>query len=631
MSCYPAPPPPAPRNQLLANNIVVGRWLGEAAQNILETQSGHRVLLQPGTTSGTFAPVRTEIFYPLVQCQGEPFSYAMAIGQAVYPLSGDRPFATKDGRLLGRTQARSVLLPTGCSNIEHWEQLNPQAAAPTLDNSSSARVGNFLLFQASNGLWVTNGSPQGTVLLRQFSSSPNSFMVHNSVVYFVAASETGSQALWSSDGTVAGTKMVSDPNVGNPNAWFEFRAIINGRAILANTSGTTTSLVAIALTGGAVTTLQEASTTCPNYGLYGESAAVGSTLYVVYNEHDSACVLINQSILSTNGFTVNARAADIAPTSAIESYGLYSHLSALGSTLIFRANNSTSGDELWSFNGTSTVLLKDINAGNDGSEPQPLFTLGSALFFSAQDATGARAIYRTDGTSAGTTLFRSFPAGGNNAGVDISHFKASPTVVYVAARRSSSAPFSEIWRTDGTTRVDLAPWPIEASANLWNAVTDTSGTVYFSGYTATHGGELFRISGTTISLFADIAAGPASFNPQNLAMGLDGRLYFASENVSDYYSGTSRGGDLWSTNGTPSGTRRVLWRALEDGLGLEGRMIPLNGGLVFKAKRPDMGTERVLLTYRPGILNTFPSEGMTAVLPLSAPLIAPGGMLTLVP
>jgi hypothetical protein len=114
-------------------------------------------------------------------------------------------------------------------------------------------------------------------------------------------------------------------------------------------------------------------------------------------------------------------------------------------------------------------------------------------------------------------------------------------------------------------------------------------------------------------------------------MGLDGRLYFASENVSDYYSGTSRGGDLWSTNGTPSGTRRVLWRALEDGLGLEGRMIPLNGGLVFKAKRPDMGTERVLLTYRPGILNTFPSEGMTAVLPLSAPLIAPGGMLTLVP
>jgi ELWxxDGT repeat protein len=500
--------------------------------------------------------------------------------------------------------------------------------APTIDSASSVRAGDRLFFQASNGLWITNGSPQGTVLLRQFSSSPNAFMVHNSVVYFVAATEAGSMALWSSDGTVSGTKMVSDVNSGSPNSWFWVTSIVNGRAILANNSGPTKVLLSVALIGGAVTTLHTATTTCEYGSFYGESAVAGSTLYVVFNEHDANCVLTNQSILSTDGTTTSTRVAvDLVPNSEIENYN---YLSALGTSLIFRANNGTSGDELWSFNGTSTVLLKDINVGSGGSNPLPLFTLGSALFFSAQDASGATAIYRTDGTSNGTALFRSFPAGGNNDWVDIQHFKASSTLAYVAARRSGSAPFGEFWRTDGTTAntVALTPWPVEASASLWNAVTDTSGNFYFPGFTTAHGQELFRISGTTISLVADIAPGAGSFSPTSLALGLDGRVYFSSTNNG---SGSQNGGDLWSTNGTASGTRRVLGRVLEDGLGIQDRIIPLPGGLVFKAKRPDMGTERVLLTYRPGILNTFPSEGMTAVLPLSAPLIAPGGMLTLVP
>ena len=56
------------------------------------------------------------------------------------------------------------------------------------------------------------------------------------------------------------------------------------------------------------------------------------------------------------------------------------YLTAVGSTLYFRANDGTSGNELWKSDGTAsgTVMVKDIYSGSSGGSPstsQALVTL----------------------------------------------------------------------------------------------------------------------------------------------------------------------------------------------------------------------------------------------------------------
>src|SRR6185436_14245391 len=54
-----------------------------------------------------------------------------------------------------------------------------------------------------------------------------------------------------------------------------------------------------------------------------------------------------------------------------------------GSNLFFRADDGTSGNELWRSDGSSAVRVLDINPGPAGSHPSGLVALGSTVFFEA--------------------------------------------------------------------------------------------------------------------------------------------------------------------------------------------------------------------------------------------------------
>jgi ELWxxDGT repeat protein len=56
-------------------------------------------------------------------------------------------------------------------------------------------------------------------------------------------------------------------------------------------------------------------------------------------------------------------------------------------TLFFQADNGTTGVELWKSDGTSngTVIVKDINVGNNSSSPSSLTNINNILFFSANN------------------------------------------------------------------------------------------------------------------------------------------------------------------------------------------------------------------------------------------------------
>ena len=61
-------------------------------------------------------------------------------------------------------------------------------------------------------------------------------------------------------------------------------------------------------------------------------------------------------------------------------------LTAVGNRVFFRANDGSGGFELWQSDGTATSRVADITPGPDGSYPEQLVRVGDDLFFSARDA-----------------------------------------------------------------------------------------------------------------------------------------------------------------------------------------------------------------------------------------------------
>ena len=64
----------------------------------------------------------------------------------------------------------------------------------------------------------------------------------------------------------------------------------------------------------------------------------------------------------------------------------------MNGTLFFTADDGTTGRELWKSDGTAagTVLVKDINPGSASSDPSYLTNVNGTLFFTADDGTGVR-------------------------------------------------------------------------------------------------------------------------------------------------------------------------------------------------------------------------------------------------
>ena len=60
-------------------------------------------------------------------------------------------------------------------------------------------------------------------------------------------------------------------------------------------------------------------------------------------------------------------------------------------------------------------MLKDIRTGSSGSYPQNLTDINGTLFFIAQDATNGQELWKSDGTSAGTTMLKDIRTGSSSS------------------------------------------------------------------------------------------------------------------------------------------------------------------------------------------------------------------------
>lgn len=267
-----------------------------------------------------------------------------------------------------------------------------------------------------------------------------------------------------------------------------------------------------------------------------------------------------------------------------------------GGKLVFNAwVTSNPGQELYVTDGTlaGTGLLKDILPGTAESQPRNFMQFGNRVVFSILKAGGASyELWITDGTTAGTTKIR-----------DMSYVVNYGSAVlngrlYFQGASSGYAPF--IWSTDGVTASQVAAiTPQEANLTTYgdwvyfngdstNAALSnrgggvagiellrTNGTVteiaydinttsnnaswskptnlavfnnelYFSALDGTHGFELMKFDGTTVSLIKDEYPGAGSSSPWNLTV-FNSKLYYSALD-----SIGSR--ELYSSDGTSAGS-----------------------------------------------------------------------------
>ena len=220
--------------------------------------------------------------------------------------------------------------------------------------------------------------------------------------------------------------------------------------------------------------------------------------------------------------------------------------------VFFRGFDPALGSELWRTDGTAegTFLVRELAPGPETPFIGPMNVLGSAIIFPLTLAPHGRELWRSDGTSEGTYLLRDIRPGTANS-FPLLGPHATAGAVYFSA--DDGVHGRELWRTDGTPEGTLLVKDIRKTAGSRpELLTDVSGTVMFTADDGTHGPELWKSAGSTAStqMVAELFPGSAnqSFAFQDFTSSL-GKLFFSLND--DDGSGLWR---PWVSDGSVEGT-----------------------------------------------------------------------------
>lgn len=357
-----------------------------------------------------------------------------------------------------------------------------------------ATVNGVLYFAATDStsgeeLWRSDGTAAGTVLVSDLcsgpcSSNPRSLTAMNGVLYFFAHDSSGTQNLWRSDGTAAGTRQLKAIN--NNNFGPKLTPI----------NGTLYFYVYDPTTGEELWT--------------GDGTAAGTKL--LKDLYPGTGNSFPQSFVELNG-------------------------------AVFFSATSAAGNELWKSDGTpdGTVLFKELLPGTGSGAPTELVVHNGVLYFIASDVSGNRGLFRSDGTPAGTLKLREFGSG-----------KVGGLVVFSGLLHfwATDATYGhELWKSDGTPAgtvlaVDVRPGSTGSSASFLRVAGNN---LFFTGSDGS-GHALWKTDGTPEGTVRLLSA-PSSMD--NLTA-VGSSLYFTGLETSTAFTA-----ELWVSDGTVAGSRMV--------------------------------------------------------------------------
>lgn len=416
--------------------------------------------------------------------------------------------------------------------------------APGSNPSLPVVMGGAAYFAATDPtygteLWRTDGTPGGTFLVADIwpgtsSSSPAEIVVAGDRLFFVASDSAAGRELWTSDGTTAGTRLVKDIYPG------------------------------------------------PSSSIPASLTPVGNDIFL------KACVTAHGCELWKSDGTV-AGTTMMKDIRAGSQSSFPSYLAALGNIVLFAANDAVVGEELWKSDGTTagTVLVKNINptqiSQSDGfgrSYPQKLTRLGDTVLFVADNGTQGNELWKTDGTTAGTSMVVDLYAGSTGgAWSSGGGWHPAGDYIFFLGRTASFTAF-RIFVTDGT-----AAGTHDGGDMLGPSVDRAylDGLFYYPAMTIDQGTELWFTDLTIRGVFANIAPGSASSNPKNLRT-IGSHVYFAANDQ-------STGEELWRTNGYAAGPIRLADINPGAGSSNPSALVQLGPTLLFTANDGATGVE----------------------------------------
>jgi ELWxxDGT repeat protein len=330
----------------------------------------------------------------------------------------------------------------------------------------------------------SDGSANGTTVVTTLNTEANSAIDNmldlNGVMLFRAKSPTLGSELWRSDGTAAGTFVVKDIATGSagstPSGLFKvgnkvvFAAysIAAGRELFA-TDGTAAGTSLLADLNPSASPFNNGS---DPQGL----GVVGNR--VVFSAYQPA---IGRELFATDGTPAGTqRIADLWPGS---SWSSPSGGALLNGKLHFAANDGVAGIELFATDGTisGTQLISDIAPGFDGFPLEQITTLGTKVLFTKNDGIHGEELCISDGTSAGTALLADIFVGALNAGADPTELTRVGHDLYFVATPNPLG--SALYRSDGTTAnttVVLSPATTPALTNFVTLTPFRDGLFFFA-------------------------------------------------------------------------------------------------------------------------------------------------------
>jgi len=301
--------------------------------------------------------------------------------------------------------------------------------------------------------------------------------------YFSADDGAHGRELWSSDGTSAGTLLVTDLTAGSAASYITIFGASSERLYFCVNDGTGT------------------------YPWSTDGTAAG-TVRVGTN------VLCDVSNGSPQGVVVQ-------------------------NVFYFSGHTDASGAELWRSDGTvnGTYMVIDLAPGADSSAPGYFGAISGRLTFSACASSGNCALYVSDGTAAGTASVPGVPVPvappqASSLGLLYEGMASATTIVtyisdgtvagtrqpfpanllpngvylgslhdylgHVVFQANDGVHGNELWVTDGTasgTRAVFNPLPGVSNGNDFFSVAELGSTLLFSATDALHGSELWSLPG----------------------------------------------------------------------------------------------------------------------------------------
>ena len=429
----------------------------------------------------------------------------------IYVFANDntqRNLWTTDGTA-ANTQSVAQIYPDWTSSFPP-----PIASTPVAESGRPVAIEDKLFYineESDTGreLWVSDGSPTGTMLLQDIYPGENSglvgsFMALGDQLLFRARNVSHGYELWISDGTVTNTQMLKDINPGVDSSWphhlinvddlVYFRA--NDAALgdsLWRTDGTEAGTWLVLDIMPDLTTGSDQFVGTMVYG-------GGQFFLKAYRPE------YGYEFWRTDGTTDGTwLLKDIAPGSFSSAGQTYQNYILFNDIFYFSADdNGAYGAELWRSDGTpeNTILVKDINEGGGDSVVRQLAVVNGRLFFTATDGIHGRELWISDGTEQGTSMVADINPDGSSVSAHYEiyeNFAVLKGLYYFAA--TDGVHGTELWQSDGTAAgtqmvMDINPGTSSSDPSYFLVVDDT---LYFSADDGLHDTELWALQHTTVA------------------------------------------------------------------------------------------------------------------------------------